>query len=307
VARANLKIVVGKYTGTGVDNRNITDLDHTPQFVAIKSGAQNAVFRTKEMRGDITGFLASSNASLTDRIQALIPTGFQLGTTGQVNTNAAVYYYFTIWGASSQNYFRTGNYMGDGNDSRNFTDATIGFTPDVAIIQKYVTGSACVFRTSTMTGDTAGQFSGSGNASNIIQNLQANGFQLGTDATANTASTEYLYTLLKACSGAIAVGSFTGTGVARSITGIGFRPSLVIVKNQNTADQARILTDDMVTDAQSSLYMGTTAADATGITSLDSDGFTVSTGASVNGSGNTVHWIALKEGAFNVPLVRRTS
>jgi hypothetical protein len=111
MARANLKIVVGKYTGTGVDNRNITDLDHTPQFVAIKSGAQNAVFRTKEMRGDITGFLASSNASLTDRIQALIPTGFQLGTTGQVNTNLAVYYYFTIWGASSQNYFRTGNYI----------------------------------------------------------------------------------------------------------------------------------------------------------------------------------------------------
>lgn len=308
MARANLQIKVGKYVGNVTDNTNITGIGFAPQFVAVKAGsAQNSVFRTKEMRGDSTGFLTSSNANLSDRIQFLLPDGFQVGTAGQVNTNLVNYYYFAVKGASSQSYFRTGNYTGNGSDNRDFTDTTVNFVPNLAIIQKYVTGQTCVWRTSSMSGDITSQFTGATSSANIIQNLQSNGFQLGTDATVNTSAAEYVYILMKTFPGAMQIGTYTGTGVSQSITGIGFKPDLVIVKNKNTTDAARMLTTDMVTDSQNSVFMDTTASDATGITSLDTDGFTVSTGASVNGSTNTIYWLALKSGNFNVPFTRLTS
>lgn len=309
MARANLYIKEAQYTGVGTDSTNITSVGFQPDMLIVKdvTSAQNTVFRTKEMRGDITGFLSSTNSSLADRIQNFQSTGFQVGTTSTVNTLNDVYQYIAIHGAAAQSVFRTGNYRGSGADNRNFTDALAGFTPDLVFIQQYTTGQTARMLTSTVVGDNSLTFDAGAAVADTIQNVQSNGFQLGTNASVNTSGTEYVYTMMKATPGILAVGKYTGTGVAMPITGVGFQPDIVIVKNQASAVGARLYTASMVTNAQTSQFMSNTATDATGITALGADGFTVSTGASVNNSGSTLHWIAMKSGNFNVPLSRATS
>ncbi|MDQ3816316.1 MAG: hypothetical protein M3362_01330 [Acidobacteriota bacterium] len=303
MARSNLQIKEFSYTGDGTDNRNITGIGFRPNFVAIKNVSNNSVFRTSVMRGDSSGFLTSSNGGLSDRIQTMLDDGFQIGTAAQVNTLNQKYYGFAIRGTVSQKYFKVGNYFGTGVDGRDFTVGGISFTPDFVLIQRIST-LAAVFRTSAFTGDATARFDANANAADFIQNLQASGFQLGTSTSVNASGIEYFWFAMKALAGAFAVGSYVGTAVAKSVTGVGFKPDVVIIKNGSAATQARILTASMVTDAQTSLFMGTTATDANGITSLDTDGFTVGTGNDVNGSGNTCYWMALKSGNFNAPLSR---
>lgn len=311
MARVNLQIKVGKYTGNATDNRTISGIGFRPDLVIIKDGTtatNNAVFKTKEMIGDATGFMASTNAGLTDRIQSIMNDGFQVGTAAQVNSNNEVYYYLAIRGVAGQSHFRTGKYTGDGSDNRNFTTGGLNFTPDLVFLQRSDTGlNSTRWLSSSVSGDNAGQFDNAANAANGIQNLQSNGFQLGSANSCNQNGSFYFFVAMKVLSGVFAVGSFTGNGTTQAITGVGFQPSLVIVKNQNTTDMARLWTSDMSSDAVNSPYMGSTASDANGITALGSDGFTVGSSASANGNGNTIHYMAFKSGDFNAPVSRTTA
>ena len=88
-------------------------------------------------------------------------------------------------------------------------------------------------------------------------------------------------------------GTFTGTGSSNSITGVGFRADLLIVNNGNTVDTTtRFKTVDAV--GAFSHYFGAGSGSETGITSLDTDGFTVATDNGANKSGDTMAWIAFK-------------
>ena len=91
----------------------------------------------------------------------------------------------------------------------------------------------------------------------------------------------------------MATGSFTGTGSANSITGVGFRPTLLITNNGTTAGTTtRFKTVEQA--GAISAYFGNGSATETGITSLDTDGFTVATDAGDNESGVLIQWIAFK-------------
>jgi hypothetical protein len=300
--RSNLQIKVGSYAGTGVA-QDITGIGFRPDFVFIKATTFNAPFRTKHMRGDATSWLASTNAHLTNYITALLADGFKLGTGTNVNSNGVTYYYVAMRGSDAQNYFRVGRYYGDGADGRNFTSGGLGFTPDL-VIAKQDGATQGVFRSSAHVGDLSSRFDPNSSAADQIQNLQANGFQLGADARVNTAAGEYFFAALKTLSGVSAVGTFTGDASAsRAITGLGFKPDCVIVKANGTTG-ARLLTSAMVTNTADSTYMNTTASDTTGILSLDSDGFTVGASDSVNKAATNIIWMAFKQGNFNVPLTR---
>ena len=92
-----------------------------------------------------------------------------------------------------------------------------------------------------------------------------------------------------------ASGSYTGNGASgRAITGVGFKPGLVLIKaNATSAGVGR--TSTMSGDATKPLSGGT-ALTAGQIQSLDSDGFTIGTNASVNTSGTTYQWAAFESG-----------
>ena len=79
----------------------------------------------------------------------------------------------------------------------------------------------------------------------------------------------------------------TGNGSTQSITGAGFEPSLIWIKNRSTSDAYNLV--DSVRGATKVIYSDSGAAEytnANSITSFDADGFSVGSSAEVNGNTN---------------------
>lgn len=302
MARSNLQIKVGTYTGNGADATNISGVGFRPDFVLIKGGANIGVLRTREITGDKTAYAAGNTANEADNIQEILNDGFQLGTNAKVNANGTVYYYVAIRGTAGQSYFRTGKYIGTSGDSRNYTGGGLNFTPDFVFVKGDRADNGC-FRTSAMGADNSAHLSGSVDAVNEIQSLISNGFQLGTSTRTNLSAADYYFVAMKALAGCMAVGTYTGNATDnRSITGLGFSPDVVIIKNGTTTNAAVIRTSSFSGDSSTSFGSAGPTTDM--IQSFISDGFTIGANVSVNGDTNTFWWIAFKAGNFNVPITR---
>jgi hypothetical protein len=86
----------------------------------------------------------------------------------------------------------------------------------------------------------------------------------------------------------LAVGTYTGNATAhRTVTGVGFQPSVVVLWNASETDKPRIRTS---ANAVTKCFDG---GNETGIESFDADGFTVSDSNDVNESGDTFVYICL--------------
>ena len=89
---------------------------------------------------------------------------------------------------------------------------------------------------------------------------------------------------------------YTGNGSTNAITGVGFQPDWVWIKDRDNANDHKLY--DGVRGATKYLISNSTAAEATqanGLTSFDSDGFTLGSYGGTNGSGggsgpNFVSW-----------------
>lgn len=93
----------------------------------------------------------------------------------------------------------------------------------------------------------------------------------------------------------MASGTFEGNGTAgRQITGLGFAPDVVIVKN-GTGDEAFMRTGTMPAGLSKRL-VGANSAETNHITSLDADGFTVGSNIRVNENTSPIYWMAFKAG-----------
>lgn len=81
--------------------------------------------------------------------------------------------------------------------------------------------------------------------------------------------------------------TYTGTGSSNAITGLGFRPDLVIIKNR-PGTQGTKVTDSSrgVTKVLQTATSSAESTDSNGLTAFGSDGFTVGSDAGYNGSGN---------------------
>lgn len=90
-------------------------------------------------------------------------------------------------------------------------------------------------------------------------------------------------------------GKFTGSGAARAFTGLGFAPEAVIIKSE-AAYQAIICTSDMPAGECKAMATSATALQTAKFTSLDADGFTVTSHDDVNKAGTVYHFIAFDEG-----------
>jgi hypothetical protein len=92
-------ISVGSYTGNNTDNRDITTPAFQPEFVMVRADdtatGRSANWHPASFAGDNT-LLFTGTASGTNRIQALQATGFQLGTSTDVNANTVSYRYLAV-------------------------------------------------------------------------------------------------------------------------------------------------------------------------------------------------------------------
>lgn len=289
---------VGSYTGTGTTSRTITT-GFQPDMVTVKrSTAVASHFRTTSMATNRTEFFTSTAANTAGAyIASASSTGFTVGTTD--NTNAATFYYFAF--RDSTGSFAEGTYSGNGTDGRSVTG--VGFQPDEVVI-KNSTSTTTNNRRSVISGDEhygdlSSYLSDSvADATNMIQGMEADGFQVGSGNNVNQSGvTLYWFAFGGAAaqpagsgSFSMAQGSYTGSGAARSITGVGFAPDLVLIKD-NAANYAVFRISQMAGDITA--YMSNATTDfAGGITSLDSNGFGLGTSTIVNTSGNTYQWQA---------------
>jgi biotin operon repressor len=133
----------------------------------------------------------TGNPVQTNHIQALQANGFQLGSNADVNESGTTFHYIA-WATSTL--VSTGSYTGNGSDSRNITG--VGFQPLMAWIKRN-DGQAAVWRPSSLSGDSTLYWSSNGATSNRIQALQADGFQVGTQAQVNNRGSTYYYLALR--------------------------------------------------------------------------------------------------------------
>lgn len=288
---------VGTYTGNGAASRAIAT-GFQPDMVTVKrSTAVGAHFRTAAMTANRTEFFTTSAADTAGNyIASFAPTAFNVGATD--NVNAGVYNFFAFRGGAGS--FAQGTYAGNAADNRNITG--LGFQPDLVLV-KNSTSNTANNRRSIMSGDKHfGDLSSYASdavadAVDMVQAMQSDGFQVGTGVNVNqTGVTVYWFafggTPSPTGSGSfeMAQGSYTGNGAARSISGLGFAPDLVMIKD-NAANFAVFRIRQMAGDATA--YFASATADFTGgITALGVDGFSLGTSTITNTNGNTYHWQA---------------
>jgi len=285
---------VGSYTGDGVDGKSIS-FGFQPDVVVVKAdGATAAVWRASNMAGDVSQYFTAS-ASGSDLIQSLDVGGFSVGTNAAVNTGGVTYYYFAF--KVSAGSVAVGNYTGDGNDNRTISGA--GFSPDFVWVKQNST-QAGVLRNDQLFGDLSGSFTAGAVAANKIQSFDASdGFQVGTDASVNTNAVVYYYVAFAGSpayspgsqSFSFKTGYYIGNGASASITGLGFKPDLVIVRAEKS-NSGVFRTSIMNGDITGGFAGGTLSSSANTITSLDSDGFTIGSDTDVNDDAVLYQWVA---------------
>ncbi len=289
VATGGLRVASGSYTGTGLDNRNITGVGFQPDAVIVKGNAsQAAVMRTSTMSGDATKPLSGATAPVTDRIQSLLDDGFQVGSNAQVNFIGTTYYWTAF--KASPGHLAFGSYTGTGAN-RSITG--LGFSPEYVMVLSAGANNA-VQRMSAMT--RTFRFDADTGTTTGVTSLDSDGFSLGTDSQVNASGTTYHYAAFNQCSGDMTSSSYTGDGTSsRSVTGVGFQPGYVIVRANDASTARAGVHRSAAVGGTSSLNFSAAPNITNGITGLQADGFLVGSNAATNTSGVTYDYVAFKD------------
>lgn len=300
---------VGSYTGDGNTTKAITAVGFQPDLVVIKrSGATAGVWRSSTMSTNVANFFhaAAENTGGT-YFTTLDATGFTVGNNAAVNTNANTYYYIAF--KKVTNVLDVGSYTGNSTDSRNIT--TPGFAPDLAWVKLGNDTSvvpaqqAAVYNVTENFGDSSSSFLDAANATDRIQSMISTGFQVGANlqvnGTGGTPNNTYYWVVFAGAPDPTASGTFnmdngsyTGTGSSFSVTGLGFAPDLVIIKQESdgTTENYAVWKSRLVNGDNTVYFANAANFFAGGITALGSDGFTVGTNATVNTNAKNYQWTA---------------
>jgi len=301
-----------QYTGTGNNASVGHGLSSPPELILIKKlnaatdWTAGALDWTKYLELNGTPPFRTANVW-----QNTAPTStvFTLATGGDSNGNGdtmIAYAFHSVDGFS-----KIGNY--DGNGSTNGTTVETGFEPAFVLIKNTTsTDNWIVFdnarnTTNPRTKAAITSSSGENTEAGAILNFYSNGFQsVGTGGGAgsggiNASGDTYIYmafasdpdTEAPTLASSFNIETYTGSGAAKSITGTGFLPNLVWIKDRDT-NFSHALTDSVrgvgniiksnSTDAQST--------DVQTITSFDSNGFSIGTagGSFGNNGDDYVAW-----------------
>jgi len=302
---AGYRMTTGTYTGDGTDDRGITSVGFQPDVVFVKANAgASTVCRISSMAGDLSKPMVPNVDATTNRVQSLDAGGFTVGTSSQVNSNGTTYYWTAFKAEAGKLY--VGSYVGDSQDNRSI--AGVGFQPDYVIVlgEPGDNNGVPYQRFSSMVGDTSIEFAPSVPKSDRIQAFEADGFQLGKNMNVNKSGVTYHYAAWKAIAGQMNVGSYTGDGSDdRSISGVGFKPGYLIIKDYTTPHHAFHRPASLAGD--STLWFTSRFNDTNMIQALEVDGFQlgneVAGSGSVNNSGDTYHWVAFIDPGAGIPAL----
>lgn len=286
-----MKISTFQYTGSG-SPKSISGIPFLPEMVLIKAANSNyACFATKDMPVDLTQYVARAVAGFANGITSLNPDGFSIGTAGEVNQNGIVYHGIAI-SSDNLNDFATYSYTGNGSSPRNIT--TLQFKPTFMYIKPSNTSSAIDIRDGADTGTSAHNIlAGFGNPTLALQAFINNGFTIHSDVNSNGIT--YYGFAFKDVPGVAKSSNYTGNGNDnRSISGIGFRPGFIIIKNNTNptgaSNRGRLFTfvGDSSTNFANLAITDSALLDA--IQAFEADGWQVGTNVGANANGNDYHY-----------------
>jgi len=298
-----MRLTTGTYTGNGLDNRGITGVGFQPELVIIHdtntADSYVGVWKTASMAGDSAFFFQNSPLG-ANNIQSLDADGFQVGSSTSVNKDTLLYAYaaFKKDAATDFNY---GSFAGNDADDRWITG--VGFQPDFIFIKSDADGIMNNHWISSLGGDqTLNTQSCTGGPifNNIIQAVNGDGFQVGnrddTYQSSNKTGQTYYWFAFKQVAGGIKVGNYTGNDADdRSITGVGFQPTFVLLSNITTVARQNAIRYGTVGDLSGYCGGGWTA-DL--IQALETDGFQVGSYFNVNKVAEVYHYFACKDNPY---------
>jgi hypothetical protein len=312
------------YTGTGAE-KSITDLEFSPDFTWIKSrdegtGAYNGHHLLFDTLRGATEILFSNltNAENTDAqsLKSFDSNGFTVGTTQKVNESGDAFVAWN-WKADPKFGFDIVGYEGTG--VAHTIPHDLGIAPEMMIVKRRDAGGPgwplwhkdmiatpenYYMRLDTVIQPTllTNMWNGTAPTSSV--------FTVGVDGWVNTDEGLFIAYLFASIPGFSKVFSYTGNGNADGpFIYCGFRPRYILIKNASGV--GNWVVNDSVRGPYnvniSTLYPNLVNAEpGTGWAfDLLSSGFKVrESGATINGSGNTLIGIAFAEHPFQFANAR---
>ena len=185
---------LGTYLGAPAA-QDVTSVGFSPAYVVVLSEALDRTLQ-KTSAMPATFSLDFNGTGYTDAILNLLPDGFRVGNDANVNTNGTTYHYLA-W-APVPGKVAVGSYTGGLPDGTDITGT--GFWPEWVVIGRSNNaagpqGNVAVHKpaSSGVGADFAVLFDGTNAVNNNIQNLQADGFQIGGHARVNSAVAPNIY------------------------------------------------------------------------------------------------------------------
>lgn len=294
-----MRMTSGTYVGDGNDDRDITGLGFQPDLVIIKGDvAQPASFRSSTMPPDATKSLVDDTALLPNLIQSFQADGFTIGAAAAANQSGVDYSWVAFEAAPGE--MALGSYVGDGSDDRSV--GGVGFRPDYLVIASEGADHAWQ-RTSSMVGDASVPFRNNALASNRIQALEPDGFQVGSDAKVNASGVVHHYAAWKSVPPHMSVGWYTGdSNDDRNITGLGYAPEYLIIKADSGERAAHRA--ESIGPVDETLQFHNVANTANLIQSLDADGFQVGSDNQINDAGKVYYWVGFNTTLADLSLAK---
>jgi len=317
------------YTGTG-SSQSITGLNFSPSFVWMKQrsfvdnhynmdSVRGAAFRihsnlTAAQSGpdtnrftsfDTDGFTIGSDPSVNQAGSTFVTWNWKANTIPSINTDGTIQ---SIVSANQAAGFSIVKYTGNGVNGSTVGHG-LGVAPEVifikslssvlfwAIYGKYNTGSSgnpaterLKLPTNLASATTTIYWDSTEPGTSV--------FTIGTDTDVNTNNDEYIAYCFTSISGFSKMGSYVGDATNnRAITGLGFQPDFVMLKNTASSTTSWSIFDSS-RGGSLGLFPNSDSAEVNEtnvFVSLDSDGFTVNQGTTANGSGDTIIYMAYKE------------
>ena len=310
------------YTGTGVDPLNITGLGFQPSLVWIKSRDVAREHIWSDSNRGVSREISSSDSSAEELrgVTAFDSDGFTLDNSSLNYNGAAENYVSWNWKANSIPTINTDGSVQSlvsANQAAGFsivrfkTPSTdnfsvghgLGAAPDLVFYK-------CRSQTSNWT--VYDSISGAtkylllnGAGAQQTDSLPFNDTEptstvlnLGSATVWWATNAEYIAYAFKSISGYSKIGTYTGNGSTQSITGVGFQPSWLMIKQINDSNSWRIFDSARGLSAPQTLFANLTSPDdseSNTVSSFDSDGWTMGSQQGVNDSGDTYLYLAVAE------------
>jgi len=315
------------YTGNG-GTQSITGVGFSPDLVWIKNRDVNyapQVFDTVRGATNVV-FTDRTNAESTDaqKLQSFDADGFTYGTNVGGNESGSNHVAW-CWDAGSSTVSNTDGTITSSvraNPATGFSVVTytgtganatvghgLGSAPDMIIVKNRDNTKAWLVYHSANTAEPETDYLVLNDTVATADNIIAwndtaptsSVFSLGTSQSSNESGNGHVAYCFSEVAGFSKFGSYTGNGTSNSITGLGFKPAWIMIKDASSGTRSWSIVDNTRSvndDREDVLYPNLSAAEGVVTNydiSFDADGFTVGSNAQINASGSNIIYMAFAD------------